>query len=56
MSLNGEAKLTANVPQPNCPACAEQRMHTEADWRHHPLKGHGLADHGQWSHPELERK
>ena len=49
MSLNGDARPAT------CPACAEKRMHTPDDWRHHPLKGHGFATEcGGWTHESLK--
>lgn len=38
-----------------CPACAERRLHTAAEWRLHPLKGHGYAPEcGGWTHESLK--
>jgi hypothetical protein len=37
----------------NCPACAEKRLHTLADWTHHPYAGHGFNG-STWSHPDLQ--
>ena len=55
MSLNGDTKLTASSPNPNCPACAERRLHTATEWRLHPLKGHGYAPEcGGWTHESLK--
>lgn len=40
-----------------CPACKDKRLHTEADWKHHPYKGHGYAkEQGGWTHPDLKPK
>jgi len=36
-----------------CPACAEKRLHTAADWTYHPLAGHGYNG-TSWTHPDLE--
>ncbi len=34
----------------NCPACAERRVHTEADWANHPLCGHGFTLETGWTY------
>lgn len=31
-----------------CPACHEQRFHSEQEWSNHPNRGHGKND-GKWS-------
>lgn len=44
------------MPETNCPACNDPRRprHTEADWTHHPYRGHGFAAGQGWSHPDLD--
>lgn len=38
-----------------CPACHEQRLHTDEELRrHHPLSGHGVGADGKWTHPEAQ--
>ncbi|HTB10972.1 MAG TPA: hypothetical protein VK752_05350 [Bryobacteraceae bacterium] len=39
-----------------CPACSEQRTHTEEELRFHPFARHGKGADGKWTHPELERQ
>lgn len=39
---------------PACPACREKRIHTDEEWKNHPLRGHGFADNRGWTHPDLE--
>ncbi len=36
-----------------CPACQERRQHTEADWRHHPLRGHGYTQETGWTYERV---
>ena len=32
-----------------CPACSAARVHTPADWQHHPLAGHGYTQETGWT-------
>lgn len=41
---------------PGCPACEGNLRHTEEDWKHHPLRGHGITKEWGPSHPDLESK
>ena len=38
----------------HCPACTEQRPHTAAEWKNHPLAGHGYSKLTTWTHPHLK--
>jgi len=51
-----ERKLVLATPQPGCPACQKQAIHTEADWRFHPFKTHGYVSQSGWTHPALTPK
>ncbi len=35
-----------------CAACKEGRVHTAADWKNHPLAGHGYVGEQGWTHPD----
>jgi hypothetical protein len=35
-----------------CPACVAKRVHTDEEWKLHPMRGHGCYD-GRWTHPAL---
>jgi hypothetical protein len=35
-----------------CAACTDKRVHTPADWAHHPYAGHGFNG-SVWTHPDL---
>jgi len=50
-----ERKLILATPQPDCPACQKQSIHSEEDWRFHPFKTHGYAGSG-WTHPAITPK
>lgn len=51
-----DLEITSRTPQPECCACQTKALHTEEDWLHHPLKGHGfIREHG-WTHPSLEQE
>ena len=39
-----------------CSACEAKRIHTEEDWQHHPLRGHGFTKEQGWSHPDLAKE
>ncbi len=40
-------------PHTECPACNAGRIHTDAEWIHHPLAMHGYANR-KWSDPRAE--
>jgi len=48
--LNGDGDMFVGAA---CPACKEQRVHTDEEWKHHPLHGHGLGGDGKYTHPDL---
>lgn len=50
---NVQPKFESESVNLGCPACREMRCHTEEEWKHHPLRGHGFDD-GKWSHPDAE--
>ena len=33
----------------DCPACSVKRLHSEEDWKNHPLAGHGFVKEQGWS-------
>jgi hypothetical protein len=37
-----------------CPACDAKRLHSEEEWKNHPLRGHGYTKEQGWSHPALK--
>jgi len=39
---------------PTCPACVAQRTHTPAEWKNHPLAGHGFTPETGWSLSEAK--
>lgn len=39
---------------PGCPACREQRPHTDKEWEHHPFHRHGYTREQGYSHPDLD--
>jgi hypothetical protein len=44
------------MPSDKCPACQEERIHTDQERAaHHPLAGHGFADGQGWSTPGAEQ-
>lgn len=48
-------KLIFRDGNPECPACQDNRQHTEEDWAaHHPFRGHGFTKEWGWSHPDLK--
>lgn len=36
-----------------CAACVAHRCHTPAEWKNHPLAGHGYTPEQGWTHPSL---
>jgi hypothetical protein len=40
-------------PGSHCPACKEQRAHTDEEWKNHPFHRHGMTKEQGWSHPDL---
>ena len=54
---SSERLKTARPPLavPTCAACREQRTHTPAEWKNHPLAGHGFTPETGWSHSEAKR-
>lgn len=35
--------------QADCPACLQKRCHTQAEWKTHPLAGHGFSKETGWT-------
>lgn len=54
MSEDSKPELVFSTPVADCPACAEKRLHTTEDWKHHPYVGHGMTREQGWSHPDLK--
>lgn len=38
---------------PECGACMGERLHTDAEWEHHPFAGHGFTKEQGWTHSDL---
>lgn len=44
------------TPNAKCPACKEQRVHTDLEWaEYHPDRGQGFTREHGWTRPELEK-
>ena len=45
------------TPNPNCPACREMRLHTEAERKEfHPDAGHGYTRETGWSKQGMDKR
>ena len=55
-SIESTDQTIARTPNVNCPACNENRLHTDAEReQYHPFAGHGFArEQGGWTHPDLK--
>jgi len=42
------------VTGPGCPACKEQRTHTDEEWKNHPFHKHGMTREQGYTLPELD--
>lgn len=46
-------RLRESEERKGCPACGEQRLHTEEEWKNHPFHKHGYTGEQGWTHPDL---
>lgn len=53
-----ERSIAARPPLqvPTCAACVGRRTHTAAEWKNHPLAGHGFTPETGWSLSEAKAR